>query len=67
MNEFANVPLEIQASDLLEQVVKANRMIELHTANPFMREQYVALKEDFMRQLNAVLRELQLELTDLAA
>jgi hypothetical protein len=67
MNEFDKVPLEIQASDLLEQIVKVNRMVDLHAEDPFMREEYQALKRDFMQQLNTVLRELRLQLTELAA
>ena len=67
MEKFENVPLEIQASDLMEQVVRVNRMIELNSDDAFMQQQYIALKKDFLSQLNALLQSVRLELTELAA
>ena len=67
MEEFENVPLEIQTSDLMEQIVRVNHMIELHTDDAFMQAQYRALRKDFVDQLNALLQSVRLKLTEVAA
>ena len=67
MEEFENVPLEIQASDLMEQVVRVNRMIELNSDDAFMQAQYRTLRKDFVDQLNTLLQSARLELTEVVA
>lgn len=65
MDEFTNIPPEIQASDLLEQIAEVNRMIDLHMENTFMREQYEVRRQDFLNQLNEVLVGFRLRLAAL--
>ena len=67
MEDQSSVPPAIQASDLLEQIAKVNRMIDLHVEDAFMREQYVSLRQDFLDQLNEVLQTFRLRPTELAA
>ena len=61
----SDVPPAIEASDLIEQIIRTNRMIDLHVDDVFMRKQYETLRQDFIQQLNDVLRDLGLELTEL--
>ena len=56
-----------QASDLMEQVVRVNRMIELNANDDFMQAQYRALRKDFVDQLNTLLHSVRLELTEVVA
>ncbi len=60
-----NISPEIQSSDLIEQIIRTTRMIDLHVDDAFMREQYKTLRRNFIQQLNDVLRDLHLELTEL--
>jgi hypothetical protein len=66
MDKFDEIPAAIQASDLLEQIARVNRMIALHEGNDFMRQQYEDLQQDFLNQLNEVLRGFQLKPTEIA-
>ena len=53
--------------DLLEQIEAVNKMIHLHTDDLFMKEQYIARKNEFIKKLVAQLGKFDIELKDLAA
>ena len=66
MSNQSSVPPAIQASDLMEQIIRVTAMIDLNVEDTFMREQYKTLQQDFIQQLNEQLRDLDLKLTELA-
>lgn len=57
----------IRLADLFEQIESVNRMIELHTGDAFMQQQYSTLREGFVRELKVHLRFFKLDLRQLAA
>ena len=61
------VPPAIQASDLLEQIDRVNRLIERNAQDVFMRRQYEARRQEFVDELNAVLQTFSLKPTEIAA
>lgn len=61
------IPPALQASDLLEQIDRVNRMIELHAEDDFMRRQYELRRQEFVDELNAVLQTFSLKPTEIVA
>lgn len=45
--------------DLIEQIEKVNKMVELHQGDHFMQEQYVYRRNVFLKQLIAELLKLE--------
>ena len=55
----------IRITDILEQIEGLNKMINLHKSelgNPSMLSQYEAMKNEFVQELNILLKEFQLNL-----
>ena len=57
----------VKVLDLLEQIESVNEMIKVHEDDPFMRDQYVYRKEQFVKELVLQLREYNIKPKDLAA
>ena len=53
--------------DLLEQIESVNEMITLHEGDDFMKNQYVARKDNFVKNLVITLEEFEILPEDLAA
>ncbi len=50
-----NIPDEIRLSDLLEQIEKVNKMIDLHRGDEFMEGQYRHIKSRFVSEMQEIL------------
>lgn len=59
-HEDQPIPTATRAGDLPEQIASVNPMIELHEGNPFMQDQYKRRKQEWIDELTAVLREMNL-------
>lgn len=53
--------------DLLEQIEAVNEMISIHEDDPFMKDQYLYRKEQFIKELVFQLGEYEIKPEDLAA
>ena len=53
--------------DLLEQIEAVNEMLELHSDDPFMKDQYEYRKSNFIKELVEHLGEYQIGPSDLVA
>ena len=53
--------------DMLDQIEAVNEMISIHEGDPFMRDQYIYRKEQFIKDLVLQLREYKIEPDDLTA
>lgn len=52
--------------DLLEQIESVNEMLHPHTDDPFMQDQYIFRKQQFIQELAEILKEFEIEPRDLA-
>lgn len=53
--------------DLLEKIESVNGMINLHSDDPFMKDQYIHRKSGFIKELVGQLGEFEIRPEDLAA
>lgn len=53
--------------DLLEQIESVNGMLHLHPDDPFMQDQYIFRKQQFVQELAEILKQFDIEPRDLAA
>lgn len=54
------VPDQIRINELLENIEKVNKMIDLHRGDAFMEEQYRYIKSRFVSELQEILTRYEL-------
>jgi len=58
------IPDDIRVSDLMEQIAKVNKMIDLHRGDEFMEGQYRYIKSRFVNELREILRRYDVFVVD---
>ena len=54
------IPASTRVADLVEQIQRIDKMIELHADTPFMRDQYKRRKQEWVDEFAQILRDLNL-------